>query len=228
MNTSTRTRTRIKICCISSLEEARIAVAAGVDVLGLVSHMPSGPGVISEEEIAAIASRVPPGVATFLLSSRRNADEILAQVQRCRAETVQLCDRVDAAEHARLREMAPTVRRVQVVHVVGAVSIDEAVEAARYADAILLDSGEPDSAAKSLGGTGRTHDWGISRSIRERIDRPIFLAGGLHAGNVGEAIERVRPFGVDICSGVRSDGRLDPRRVEALVEAVRTADARLR
>ncbi len=205
-----------------------MAVDAGADALGFVSHMPSGPGVIADDSIASIAPNVPPGVATFLLTSLRSAEEILGQLARCRTNTVQLCDRVVAAEHARLRIAEPAVRRVQVVHVVGPESVAEAIDAAQHADAILLDSGRPDAEDKSLGGTGRRHDWEVSRSIRDTIDRPLYLAGGLTAENVAEAMARVAPFGVDVCSGVRTDGRLDAQRLEDFVAAVRTADLRPR
>jgi len=216
--------TRIKICCISSEAEARDAVAAGVAALGLVSAMPSGPGVIGEDEIAQIAAGVPPGVASFLLTSALDADAILAQQRRCRTSTLQLVDAVAPGTHAALREALPGVAIVQVIHVSGQESVDEAIGAARHVDAILLDSGNPGLATKELGGTGRTHDWDLSRQIRDAVDRPVYLAGGLSADNVDLAIRAVRPFGVDVCSGVRTDGRLDPERLARFVQAVARAD----
>ena len=210
-------RTRLKVCCISSEEEARIAIALGADALGLVSSMPSGPGVLDEAVIARIAAGVPPPVATFLLTSEVDAFALAAQVQRCRCSTVQLCDAVAPETYQALREVHPAIRIVQVVHVTGQDSIAEALAAASYVDALLLDSGNPALPIKELGGTGRTHDWAVSRAIRERAGVPVFLAGGLRPENVGQAIRAVGPFGIDVCSGVRTNGRLDAKKLEALV-----------
>ena len=210
---------RIKICCISSVDEAALAVSCGASALGLVSAMPSGPGVIDEDHIAEITRTVPPSIGTFLLTARQDADAIIDQQLRCRPNTVQLVDHVPEAELVRLRRALPGIALVQVIHVTGEESIDEARVAAPHVDAILLDSGNQKLAVKELGGTGRTHDWGISRRIRETCGRPLFLAGGLKAENVRDAIDQVRPFGLDICSGVRQDGKLDALRLRAFVAA---------
>ncbi len=217
-----RFATRIKICCISSKEEASLAIRYGASALGLVSAMPSGPGVITEELIAEIAGTVPPGVSSFLLTSATEASRIIEQVRTCRANTVQLVDRVDPSAYEELRAALPGVKLVQVVHVVDADAIAEAERAAEHVDAILLDSGDQTLSVAELGGTGRTHDWTISRQIRRRISRPLFLAGGLRPANVRKAIAAVHPFGVDVCSGVRVDGRLDEDRLARFVAAVRS------
>ncbi|OFV89324.1 MAG: N-(5'-phosphoribosyl)anthranilate isomerase [Acidobacteria bacterium RBG_16_70_10] len=202
-------RPRVKICCIQSEAEAWAAIRHGASALGLVSAMPSGPGVISEEAIAAIARAVPPGVASFLLTSRKEASAIVEQHRRLRTTTLQLCDRLEVGAHARLRQALPGIGLVQVVHVTGPESVEEAVAVAPHVDALLLDSGNPGLAVKELGGTGRRHDWGLSRSIRESVGVPVWLAGGLTPENVTEAIAKVSPFGLDVCSGVRREGRLD-------------------
>jgi phosphoribosylanthranilate isomerase len=204
---------RVKVCCISSAEEARLAVECGAAAVGLVSEMPSGPGVIGEELIAEIAARVPPPVATFLLTCRQDAASIIGQQRRCRVNTLQLCDRVPTEVYVELRAELPGVSLVQVVHVGGEESFDEALSAAPHVDALLLDSGKPDLAVKELGGTGRTHDWRVSRRIVEASPAPVFLAGGLRPENVAEAVSAVRPFGLDVCSGVRADGRLDAEKL---------------
>lgn len=217
--------TRIKICCITSAQEARTAVAQGADAVGLVSAMPSGPGVIRESEIAAIARTVPPPVASFLLTSHTSAADIVAQQRACGAGVLQLCDRVDDGELARLRAALPGIGLVQVVHVVDESSVAEASAVCERVDALLLDSGRPDGPRRELGGTGRVHDWSLSARIAAEAAKPVFLAGGLDPGNVAEAIARVGPFGVDVCSGVRSDDRLDPEKLRAFVAEVRRADA---
>ena len=202
------------------MEEAWLAIRYGASALGLVSEMPSGPGVISEERIAEIAASVPPGVATFLLTSQREAATIVAQQKRCRTNTLQLVERVSHATLQELRAALPGIALVQVIHVRSRSSVNEAESVAPYVDAILLDSGNPDLAVKQLGGTGRTHDWTLSRQIRERVPVPVYLAGGLRAENVGEAVRQVTPFGVDVCSGVRTDGRLDESRLKRFVAAL--------
>lgn len=215
-----RMRPRVKICCIGSQTEAALAVSYGADALGLVSAMPSGPGVISDELAREIAARVPPAVASFLLTSRQSAEGIIEQQRYVRPNTLQLVDRLTDGTYQDLRDALPGVALVQVVHVLDEGSLEEALRIAPEADALLLDSGNQRLAVKLLGGTGRTHDWAISRRIVEHVTTPVFLAGGLNSGNVREAIEQVRPFGLDVCGGVRTDGRLDERKLAAFFEAV--------
>lgn len=215
------TRVRVKICCIANRDEAALASAAGADAVGLVSAMPSGPGVIDDAQIAEIARSVPPPVATFLLTSRVAATAIIEQHARCATSVLQLCDHLPPDELRTLRASLPAVKLVQVIHVVDQASVDEALAVAPLVDALLLDSGNPRLAVKELGGTGRTHDWRLSRQIREQCGRPLFLAGGLTPANVAEAVASVEPFGVDLCNGVRSEGRLDPVKLRAFFAALR-------
>jgi phosphoribosylanthranilate isomerase len=220
------TRTpRVKICCIGSVDEAALAVEYGASALGMVSHMPSGPGVISDERIAVIAATVPPAIGTFLLTSRQNVADIVEQQRFCRTNTIQICDHLAVGTHRDLKDALPGISIVQVIHVTGPESVEEAARAAPHVDAILLDSGNQKLAVKVLGGTGRTHDWSLSRAIRERIGIPLFLAGGLTPENVGQAIEEVGPFGLDVCSGMRTDGRLDATKLKRFFSAVRNAGA---
>jgi len=212
----------IKICCIASREEARLAISAGASAIELVSAMPSGPGPIADSSIAEIAAIVPPPIATFLLTCRQDAESILSQHAVCRTNTLQLVDTVAPAELEKLRVRLPGIKLVQVIHVGGEESIDEAREVSRYVDALLLDSGNQKLAIKELGGTGRVHDWRISRRIRDAVDVPLFLAGGLNAGNVAVAVAAVQPHGVDICSGLRTDGHLDAAKVHAFMKELGT------
>lgn len=212
--------TRVKVCCVSSIEEARLAVRLGASALGLVADMPSGPGVIPEAVIAEIAATVPPPIATFLLTSLTESTAIIAQQKRCRVNTVQICDRLSPGLHAELRRSLPGVSLVQVVHVIGGQSVEEALQAAPEVDALLLDSGNQALPVKELGGTGRTHDWSLSAQIVRESPVPVFLAGGLSAANVDEAIRLVRPFGVDLCTGVRTAGALDEGKLLQFMEAV--------
>ena len=217
---SREVKPRVKICCIGSVEEARMAISYGASALGLVSEMPSGPGVIPEDLIARIAAIVPPAVSSFLLTSKQDALAIVAQQRRCCANVIQICDRLGSGTYAELREALPGIALVQVIHVNGEPSLEEAVSVASQVDAILLDSGNQSLKIKELGGTGRAHDWGISKRIREAVGKAVFLAGGLNASNIVEAIEMVRPFGIDVCSGVRTNGKLDEAKLSDLFKQV--------
>jgi phosphoribosylanthranilate isomerase len=200
-----------------------MAIEHGASAVGLVSQMPSGPGPIPEDLIAEIAATIPPGVSSFLLTCRQDAASIIDQQRRLGVNTLQLCDRLPDGAHRELRDALPGVSLVQVVHVTGEEAVEEAIAVAPYVDAVLLDSGNQSLAIKELGGTGRTHDWSLSRRIRAAIDVPLFLAGGLKPHNVAAAIEEVQPFGVDVCSGLRTDGVLDRHKLAAFFDAIRKA-----
>lgn len=215
--------TRLKVCCIRDEDELALAVRLGAHAVGLVSAMPSGPGVISDETAARLARACPPAVATFLLTSLLEADAIVEQQTRIRATAIQLVDAVAPDVLIALRARLPFTKLVQVLHVRDEASRTEARTVAPLVDAILLDSGNPSLAVKELGGTGRTHDWDVSRAVVEAVPIPVFLAGGLTPENVAEAIRHVRPFGVDVCSGVRTDGRLDQGKLTRLAATVRVA-----
>lgn len=197
-----------------------MAISAGASALGLVSKMPSGPGVISEDRIAGIAVVVPPAVSTFLLTSEQDAEAIIVQQRRTRVNTLQLCDRLPSGSHEALRTALPGVSLVQVVHVQGPEALEEAESVEPVVDAILLDSGNPDGLRKELGGTGRVHNWTVSRQIRKKLRIPVFLAGGLTSENVTQAMNAVAPFGLDVCSGVRTEGKLDPLKLREFVHAI--------
>jgi phosphoribosylanthranilate isomerase len=213
-------RPRVKICCIASIEEAWLAIEHGASALGLVSEMPSGPGPIPEDLIAEIAATIPPAIGSFLLTCKQEVSSIIEQQRRLGVNTIQICDRLEPGSHRELREALPGISLVQVVHVTGPEAVDEAISLALCVDAILLDSGNQSLAVKELGGTGRTHDWTLSRRIRELVDVPLFLAGGLNPGNVAEAIKRVGSFGVDVCSGVRTNGSLDEKKLAGFFEGL--------
>ena len=217
--------TRIKICCMASIAEAKLALDAGADALGFVMRMPSGPGPIAESLAREIIATVPAEIPTFMLTSEIEADAILAQLKTTGANTVQIVDFVTPRTRQRLRNAMPKLRIVQVVHVTGPESVDEARIAAQTSDMILLDSGNPTAKIRELGGTGRVHDWTVSRKIADAIDVPLWLAGGLRANNVAAAIEAVSPYGVDVCSGVRTSGALDEAKVRDFAAAVRDTAA---
>lgn len=211
---------RVKICCIASVDEAWMAIEHGAAALGLVSEMPSGPGPIPEEVIKEIAAVIPPAISSFLLTCRQDVDEIIAQQKYVGVNTIQICDRLEKGSHAKLRKALPGIALVQVIHVTGPDFVEEAVLASRDVDAILLESGNQALPIKELGGTGRVHDWRLSARIREAVGVPLFLAGGLKPANVAEAINQVRPFGVDVCSGLRTEGKLDAEKLGEFFKAI--------
>ncbi len=197
-----------------------MAIAHGASALGLVGNMPSGPGVISDELIAQIAQSVPPPISTFLLTSETNARDIIAHHQKVHTNTIQIVDALQKGTYQQIRQALPSVKLVQVIHVIDEKTVEEAIQVSAFVDAILLDSGNPNLQVKELGGTGRVHNWALSRKIRDSIQIPLFLAGGIKAENVKEAIETVQPFGLDLCSSVRTHGLLDPTKLERFFEAI--------
>jgi phosphoribosylanthranilate isomerase len=214
------TITRVKICCISSIQEAKLAIDFGAAALGLVANMPSGPGIISDEEIMTIAKSVPPAIATFMLTSETSADDIVQHHKKTLTNTIQMVDALQQGTYDAIRTALPSIKIVQVIHVMDERSVDEAIEMSHSVDALLLDSGNPTLTIKELGGTGRVHNWTLSRKIVEQSNVPVFLAGGLNADNVRQAIEQVQPFGLDLCSGVRTDKKLDPYKLEKFFNSV--------
>lgn len=205
---------RIKICCIGSEDEAKTAIEYGASAIGLVGKMPSGPGPISDDLIRQIVAIIPPPISTFLLTSETTTDEIIKHHQRTNTNTIQLVDTVDNSCYSQLKSALPSVKIVQVIHIIDERSVEEAIEISELVDAILLDSGNPNLKVKELGGTGRIHNWKLSRQIREKSRCPVFLAGGLNPENVRQAIDEVQPFAIDVCNGVRTIGQLDKKKLE--------------
>jgi len=204
----------VKICCISSIEEAKLAVAYGAKAIGLVGPMPSGPGIITDELIHAIAKTVPPPIETFLLTSETTAEAIIEHHKKVNTTTIQMVDALTDRQYQQIRAALPHVKLVQVIHVIDENSIQEAIEIAEMVDAILLDSGNPNLSTKVLGGTGKTHNWDLSKTIRQEVKIPVFLAGGINKDNVKQAIDYVQPYGVDLCSSVRTNKQLDEKKLE--------------
>jgi len=212
---------QIKICCISSIEEVELAIKYGASAIGLVSEMPSGPGVIGEDLIEEIASSVSPEINTFLLTSKTNADSIIEQHRKCKTTALQIVDKVNIDVYKKLKEYLPAIRLVQVIHVTGEESITEAKNIEQFVNVLLLDSGNQKLKVKELGGTGRTHDWTISRKIRDAVSVPVYLAGGINANNVLDAVRVVEPFGIDLCSGVRENGKLNEQLLSHLFNEIK-------
>ena len=211
---------KIKICCISSIEEANLAIAQGAAALGLVGKMPSGPGIISDELIYTIAKGVPTNIDTFMLTSETSAEAIIEHHKKTNTSTIQIVDALSEGTYAQIKNALPSIKIVQVIHILNEASIEEALRISEQVDALLLDSGNPNLQTKELGGTGRVHNWNLSRKIVEQTKRPVYLAGGINPMNIKQAVEEVQPYGIDLCSGVRTNKLLDPIKLEQLFNAI--------
>jgi phosphoribosylanthranilate isomerase len=213
-------KVKVKICCISSIAEASLAIAHGAAAIGLVGRMPSGPGIITDELIQSIAKTVLPPIDSFLLTSETTAEAIIEHHNKVNTTTIQMVDALTDRQYHKIREAIPHVKLVQVIHVLDEKAVQEAIEISEWVDAILLDSGNPNLSTKVLGGTGKTHNWDLSKKIRENISIPTYLAGGINKDNIRMAIDHVQPYGIDLCSSVRTNGQLDERKLEELFRAL--------
>lgn len=205
--------------------EAEAAARAGADLVGVVGPMPSGPGVLDPDACAVIAKAAPAWVTPVLLTASETAEAIADDVLKAGVRAVQIVRPVDPEVHRALNGLLPGVRRIQVIHVEDASALGQIPVYAGRVDAFLLDSGSPLN--DRLGGTGQTHDWSVSAEFVRRTAAPVFLAGGLTPDNAARAMIQVRPFGLDICSGVRMDNRLDPEKLAALMAAVSSTTRRM-
>ena len=213
-------KVKVKICCIISIQEASLAIAHGAAAIGLVGRMPSGPGIITDELIHSIAKTVPPPIDSFLLTSETTAEAIIEHHNKVNTTTIQMVDALTDRQYHKIREAIPHVKLVQVIHVLDEKAVQEAIEISEWVDAILLDSGNPNLSTKVLGGTGKIHNWDLSKKIRENISIPTYLAGGINKDNIRKAIDHVQPYGIDLCSSVRTNGQLDERKLEELFKAL--------
>ncbi|MFW6088836.1 MAG: phosphoribosylanthranilate isomerase [Gemmatimonadota bacterium] len=211
---------RVKVSCLRSAEEVRQAVSFGVAAIGVASGLPAPTAELTDEQIAEIAGAVGDEIGTFLLTALDDPDEIVEKVRRCGVNTVQLWDPLARSAYRKIRQALPGVSIAQSIHVVGEKAADHAREMAAVADALVLSSTNPEPPFRWRDPHGRTHDWAISRRIVASVHVPVILSGGLTERNVADAIRRVRPYGVEVCSGVRRDGALDTSRLVSFLESL--------
>jgi len=204
-----------------------MAIASGAWAIGLVAAMPSGPGPVDDIRIRTIADVTKDRVRRVLLTAHTAPEAVVDHILRCGCDVVQLVDAVPVQTCAAIRKHCPDVQIVQVVHVGGEGALEIAKAAAPYGDMILLDSGCPAGPIKQLGGTGRTHDWDVSRKIVEALDGPVILAGGLNSDNAKDACAMVKPFALDVCSGLRGPGfALDTEKLSGFAQVCGNAFTR--
>jgi phosphoribosylanthranilate isomerase len=209
---------------MASLEEVQLAIRAGADAVGFVCATPTSVRTIDKQRVALITPLIPPPIESFLLTSELTASSIAKNVQLTGASTVQILSHISLTESKQLSELIPTIKRVQVIHVESEVTLELIDKYSPYVHSFLLDSGRPNLKTPEYGGTGRTQNWSISAEFVKKCPLPVYLAGGLTTENVSEAIRLVRPFGVDLCSGVRTNSRLDPGKLKAFIAEVRRMD----
>lgn len=210
-------RPRVQIAGISTLDDALACERAGADAIGFTIGLPTGPhNGLDEAGAAAIIRRLPPFITPVLITYRVTAAEVVPMCRAMGVSQVQLHAPADPAELEKMRAAIPGLKLILAVNVTGPEALDLARERAARADALILDTYDP--ATGRHGATGKTHDWSLSARIVEAVGVPVILAGGLTPANVAAAIRRVRPWGVDVHTGVeRPDGTTDHDLVRAFV-----------
>lgn len=219
----------VQIAGVRSLDEARMLLRAGADWLGFPLRLEHHDEDLPDVEVSSVIAALGIGERAVLITYLERAPEIADLAARTGCRRVQLHGDIAAADVRRLRECAEGLFLIKALVVrpgnLGAL-LKDAREFGPWVDAFITDSWDPQTGAR--GATGRTHDWEASRRIVEEAPRPVILAGGLTPGNVGCAIRRVRPAGVDAHTGVEApDGRKDPTLVGAFVGEARRAFKRL-
>ena len=213
---------RVKICGVTTPADAALAARLGADAIGvLVGLLHPSEDELDPERAAGIVAALPPFVVGTLVTHRTELDELRRLCRLVRPHVVQLHGGIPRDDVSALRREFPTVRLVGCVHVDGERTLEDARRAAAHVDAILLDT----KTATRIGGTGVTHDWSISRRVREALPTtPIILAGGLTPDNVARAIGVVRPYAVDVNSGVSARrGVKSAELIEGFISAVRAS-----
>ncbi len=208
----------VKICGIRRHEDALIAAELGADAIGLlVGQRHNSPDFISAAVARDISRALPPSVEAVLVTHIEEIDELERLLEQSGITTVQLHSEIAPNSVERLRGRLPYVKIFKSVSIISADSVAYPEAFEKLVDGFVLDS--INVATGQLGGTGKTHDWSVSRQIVMRyLEIPIILAGGLNSENVRSAIEYVHPFGVDVNSGTKApDGFKDARKMEEFI-----------
>lgn len=211
---------RVKICGTATFADLDCAVAAGADAVGFlmgITHVTQD--AVTPETAAAMVATLPPFIVPVAVTHLTKPSDLIRIVELSRCTTLQIQDMVTPDDIAEVREALPYLRIMKAVHVMDESAIATAKYFSDTADAILLDT----RTADRIGGTGITHDWNISAKIVKECSCPVILAGGLTPENVTEAITRVRPYAVDVHTGVKKNGVRDAERTRAFVANARTA-----
>jgi phosphoribosylanthranilate isomerase len=202
-------KVKVKICGITSNEDLVTAVEAGADAVGFVVNVPSSPRNLALGEAERLMKNTPVFVKNVVVTVPKRLSELIETYERLRPDILQihghnLSDSV-------IREKLANTRLIRAIQVKSDYAVDEAIKATNTFDAILVDSFVPGR----LGGTGKVHNWELSKRVRQKIHpKPLILAGGLNPENVQGAIRVVKPYAVDVSSGIESQpGIKDSKKV---------------
>jgi phosphoribosylanthranilate isomerase len=208
--------TRAKICGIRDAGARDVAVAAGADAVGFVVEISRSKRSIDRGEARGLIQGLPPFVSSVIVVEPQSAAEAANLALDTGADVIQINDSLSFEDMATLKNMVPARLVATVPASPG--GLNHARQMTRVADALLIDSFE----GGKLGGTGTVHDWNLSSDLVRNVDVPLILAGGLDPENVAEAIEKVRPYAVDVSSGVETDGAKDPEKIKAFLKEVKS------
>jgi len=209
--------TWIKICGTTSERDADIAIRAGANALGFI--MAKSPRQVSDTAAYSIGTIVPKGVETIGVFVNENLETLVQTARFCKFSGVQLHGDEDGEYVLRLRSELPGTKIVKA-----ATTSALANGVSCRPDAWLIDNSRP----AQRGGTGTRFDWRAAQPLIKMLQEPVILAGGLNAENVQDALGILRPWGVDVVSGVESyPGRKHPGLLAQFIDAVRQFDARI-
>ena len=192
-----------------------VTVAAGADAVGFIVGVPSSPRNLTLERAEMLLSQVPIFVDSVVVMAPKSIKQLVEVCERLKPSAIQIHgkEQLDSSE---IREKIKDTRLIKTVYVTEDALNETAIEDSKMFDALLLDS----FSKGQYGGTGKVHDWTLSRQIKEAVAPvPVILAGGLKPENVKEAILKVQPYAVDVASGVElSPGVKDHEKVRTFVE----------
>ncbi|NLZ30120.1 MAG: phosphoribosylanthranilate isomerase [Methanomicrobiales archaeon] len=211
---------RVKFCGTTSRMDMQCAIDAGCDALGFIMgvvHQSSD--VVTPAEAAEMIRWLPPFIEPVAVTHLQDPEDLIKLVRDSRCTTLQIQNTIEPFATDAIRDALPFVKIVKAVHVMDESAIRTGKLYEPYVDALLLDS----RTREKIGGTGIPHDWNISAEIVANSAIPVILAGGLTPENVAGAIRRVRPYGVDVHTGIKKDGIRDPEKTLAFAREARGA-----
>ncbi len=212
---------KVKICGITNMNDALLAAEYGADFLGFIVDIEKSEDSLSRSVARDLIMQVPLEITPVMVTYLNKASDVVELARFVKPMAIQFHADITVGEIGKIRKALPKMKIIKAVHVTGEKAIDEAKKFEDYADYILLDS----KSKGKIGGTGKTHNWNISRKIVEKCKKPVILAGGLNPENVLDAVRIVKPFGVDVNSGVKSSPRKkDADKMERFIAEARKGD----
>ncbi len=212
---------RVKICGLTREEDLAVAVAAGADAVGFIVGVPSSPRNLTLEMAEMLLSQVPIFVDSVVVTAPKSIKQLVEVCEGLKPSAIQIHGK-EPLDSSEIREKIKDTRLIKTVYVTEDALNETAIEDSKMFDALLLDS----FSKGQYGGTGKVHDWTLSRQIKEAVAPvPVILAGGLKPENVKEAILKVQPYAVDVASGVElSPGVKDHEKVRAFVKKAKKSN----